>query len=110
MNSDRNLNIVVFGIEESPPQTSRFDRQKHDLSKILNSILCIDSSFSAASIRDFYWLGNFKHNAPKPHPIPVKFLRMFDAKMVLSNRGVLRYQLKLTSLKMNAKLRNFTEG
>ena len=26
VNSERNFNIVIFGIEESPPQTSRFDR------------------------------------------------------------------------------------
>ena len=33
VNSDRNFNIV-FGIEESPPQTSRFDHQKHDLGRV----------------------------------------------------------------------------
>jgi len=105
MNSDRNFIIVIFGIEESPPQTSRFDRQKHDLGKILNSISCIDSSFSAASIRDFHQLGKFKHNVPKPHPILVKFLMPTWCSQIEVLSNLLRYQLKLISLKMNAKLR-----
>ena len=69
---------------------SRIDRQKHDLGKILNTISSIDSSFTAASFKDFHRLGKFRQNASKPRPILVKFLRMFDATLVLSNRASIK--------------------
>ena len=88
--SDRKFNIVVFGVEEPPSEMSRIDRQKHNLGKILNTISSIDSSFTAASFKDFHRLGKFRQNASKPQPVLVKFLRMFDATLVLSSRASIK--------------------
>ena len=64
--SDRKFNIVVFGVEEPPSEMSRINRQKHDLGKILKTISSIDSSFTAASFKDFHRVGKFRQNASKP--------------------------------------------
>ena len=45
-----------------------------------------DSSITAASFKDFYRLEKFDKNNTRPSPLLVKFLRSFDATLVLSNR------------------------
>ena len=87
--SDRRYNIIVYGIEESPKDTSRSDRQKHDLDKLLDILLNIDASLTSASIKDFHRLGKFKQSNNRPRPLLVKFLRTFEASLVLSNKDSL---------------------
>ena len=84
--SDKRYNVILYGIEESPANTYRADRQKYDLGKILNIMSDIDSSITSASIKDFYRLGKFNHgNNHRPRPILIKFLRAFDATLVLNS-------------------------
>ena len=85
--SDKRFNVVLYGLEESPANTYRADRQKYDLGKILNIMSDIDSSITSASIKDFYRLGKFNlGNNHRPRPILIKFLRAFDALVLNSNK------------------------
>ena len=84
--SERRSNVVFYGIPESPPKTSKFDRQKHELGIVVNTLSGIDSSITSASIKDIYRLGKFKPDSNRPRPILVKFLRNLDATMVLSSK------------------------
>ena len=84
--SDKRFNVVLYGLEESPANTYRADRQKYDLGKILHIMSDIDSTITSASIKDFYRLGKFNPgNNHRPRPILIKFLRAFDATLVLNS-------------------------
>jgi len=56
---DRHMNIVVYGVEESPPVTSNSDRIRNDLNSVLHILSAVDPSIQNASINDLYWLGRF---------------------------------------------------
>ena len=92
--SDKRYNVVVFGLSESPPDTPRPERQKQDLSKLLEVLSSIDSSLTNASIQDFHRLGKFKPNS-RPRPLLVKFLRTFEASLVLSKKESLSFPLSI---------------
>lgn len=89
MLSDRKFNAVFYGIEEPSAGTVKSARQSHDLDKLLNIFTDIGLSLSAASIKDYHRLGKFKQSANRPRPILVKFLRAFEASLVLSKKGSL---------------------
>ena len=84
--SERRFNVVLYGTEESSTDTIRSDCQKHDLKHLLDIMSSLDSSVTAASLKDFYRLGKFDKNNTHARPLLVKFLRSFDATLVLSNR------------------------
>ena len=86
---DRKYNVVFYGIKESPVDTSKSDRLKHDLDGILTILSDINTTLTSASIKDYYRLGKYKQTSTHPRPILVKFLRAFEASLVLSNKGSL---------------------
>ena len=87
--TDRKYNVVFYGLNESPADTPRSDRLKHDIDNILTILSGIDSTLTSASIKDFYRLGKYKQTATRPRPILAKFLRAFEASLVLSKKGSL---------------------
>jgi len=87
---DRNLNIVVYGIDESPSTTPKYDRTRNDLSNVLPILSAVDSSIQDASINDLYRLGRFDPDQSQPRPILVKFLRRLDVTTILSNRNKIK--------------------
>ena len=87
--ADKRYNVVVYGLEESPKDTPRANRLKHDLEKLLNVLSGIDASLTATSIQDFHRLGKFKPNNTRLRPLLVKFLRTFEASLVLSKKDSL---------------------
>jgi len=87
---DRNLNIVVYGIDESPPTTPKFDRTRNDLSNVLPILSAVDSSIQDASINDLYRLGRFDLDQSRPRPILVKFLHRLDVTTILTNRNKIK--------------------
>ena len=89
LTSEKRYNVVVYGIDEAPSQTSRSTRQKHDLFKLLEVITSIDSSLTLDSIKNYHRLGKFKQDSPRPHPLLVKFLRAFEALVVLFGKSSL---------------------
>ena len=84
---DRKYNVVFYGIKESPADTSKSDRVKHDLEGTLTKLSDIDTTLTSALIKDYYRLGKYKQTSTHPHPILVKFLRVFEASLMLSNKG-----------------------
>ena len=87
--TDRKYNVVLYGINESPADTPRSDQFKHDQDNMLTVLSDIDPSLTSASVKDFFRLGKYKRAATHPRPILVKFLRAFEASLVLSNKGSL---------------------
>ena len=39
LNPDRRFNVVVYGIKESPPNTSRYNRSQNDLKELSEALL-----------------------------------------------------------------------
>jgi len=79
----------MYGIKESPPSIPKAICLNHDLENLRQALSSVDSSINTSCIQDFYRLGKFNASNLKPHPILVKFLRTFDATLVLSKRGSL---------------------
>ena len=89
LTSERNLNVVVYGITENVPKTPKAARFQNDLEKLLPIFSHIDCSIQATSIRDMHRLGKFKMEQTRPRPILVKFLRNIDVNNILSNRNLI---------------------
>ena len=53
---DRKYNIVMYGIKESPPKTSKPDRLENDLQSIPNEFAKVDLPIQACSVRDCFHL------------------------------------------------------
>ena len=89
VHSEKKFNVVVYGIEESPPETKRETRTKHDLEHLVTSLSVIDASIKPHAIKDFFRLGKFKPGNKKPRPLLVKFLRSADTANSLRNKAQL---------------------
>jgi len=85
--NDRHMNIVLCGVEESPPATSKSDRTRNNLSSVLPILSAVDQSMQNASINDLYQLGRFDPEQSQPRPILVECLHRIDVTTVLSNRN-----------------------
>ena len=85
--SERNFNVVIYGIRECPKNTSKPTRSKNELDRFLPALSKVDPSIQSTSIKDFRRLGTYKEVHTHPRPILVKFLRSFDANTILSNRS-----------------------
>ena len=85
--TERSFNIVVYGINESPTGTSKPNRVKDDLEKLLPSISKVDATITSKSIKDLHRLGRYREDQDRPRPILVKFLSALDANNILLNRG-----------------------
>ena len=58
--SDKLFNVVMYGIKESQPNSSRATRLQHDMKAMQNVLANIDLVLSKSSIiRDFHWLGKY---------------------------------------------------
>lgn len=82
--TDKKFNIIMYGIKESPPKTSKVNRLDHDLQCIANAFAKVELPIETNSIRDCFRLGKFKHDAQRPRPILIKFLRSTEVTMALS--------------------------
>jgi len=88
--SDRKSNVVVYGVEESPPNTPRGTRLQKDtvtVSKIFGSM---NIDIESTQILDCYRLGKYRQLQPRPRPILVKLQRAIDASSILANRASLK--------------------
>ena len=66
---NRQCNVVVYGIKESPPDTDRPTRLHHDIKSALTSFTPINDQLNPSAVKDCYRLGKF--NAGQPHPRPL---------------------------------------
>ena len=72
--SERNFNIVIYGIDECPKSTPKSTRSKNELDKFLPALSKVDPSIQSTSIKDFHRLGKYKEDHRCPRLILVKFL------------------------------------
>ena len=86
---DKKFNVVVYGLKESPANTSKHDRTKHDLDCLMKVFSDLKLSITPESMKDFHRLGKYDQNNTHPRPILVKFLRAFEATLVLSCKSSL---------------------
>ena len=71
--SDRNLNVVVYGISENKPGVPRQQRWKLDVTNVTNLFNRSPCSIPRSSIRDCRRLGKYSSANTRPRPILVKF-------------------------------------
>ena len=90
---DRKLNLVVFGIDESPSNTPRLDHLKNDLDHLVATFNSNEIPIEVHTIKDFHRLGKYSPTQSRPRPILVKFLRTIDVATILSHRGTLKAPL-----------------
>jgi len=81
---EKKFNIVMYGIKESPPKTSKSDHLENNLQSINNEFTKVELPIQASSVKDCFRLGKYKSNASCPRPILIKFLRSTEASLALS--------------------------
>ena len=60
--NDRKFNLVIYGIAELPPGTSRHECVTKDTEEVTNIFEKITPSFSGFTLKDCYRLGHYKKN------------------------------------------------
>ena len=90
---DTNLNLVVYGVQESKKGTLRHVRVEEDLKSVTTALSSIDNAIDDHSIRDCIRLGKYKQDARSPRPILAKFVRSTDVSRLLSKRSKLRHPI-----------------
>ena len=78
---------MVYGISESPNETKRSDRTKHDIENSVSVLSKLNDDIQASSIRNSLRLGKFKKDQTRPRPLLLKLNRAIDVITVLSNRS-----------------------
>ena len=86
---DRKCNVVVYGIDECPQNTSRNARLQKDTDAVTKLFGSIEVTVEPSLILDCYRLGKYNPQKSKPRPILVKLQRAIDASSILANRGQL---------------------
>ena len=89
--SNNKFIIVLYGVNECPPGSSRSTRLESDINSVVSVFSALDSTIQAHSIKECYRLGKFdpKRNN-KPRPILVHFVRTADVSSVLAKRRSLK--------------------
>jgi len=93
--TDKNHNIIIYGVQESPSSTPRFAKFKLDLEKVLPILNIIDTSIGESSISDIHRLGKFSADNSPPRPLLVKFLRALDASTVLLDKSKIKNPIQI---------------
>jgi len=88
-NDDRKCNVVVYGVEECPPNTPRSARLVRDTNEVSKVFSSIEVNIEGSLILDCFRLGKFKPQQSRPRPILVKLHRAIDAATILANRSQL---------------------
>ena len=90
--NEKKFEVVVYGIQESPPKTPRSERLQTELQKVSDIFSSLDGSIQSSNIKDLFRLGKYSPNqvATKPRPILVKFLRSTDASSILYKKQNLK--------------------
>ena len=91
--ADQRSNIVLYGVEESPPKALRHERLQHDVKAVLDILGGIKVQLNPVQILDYFRLGKFKPNQSRPRPILLKLQRIMDANIILANKTSLRTPL-----------------
>ena len=84
---DSKFNVVLYGVEECRSGLSRPARLESHLSSAVDIFSALDSSIQPQSIKDCFRLGKFSQDAPRPRPIPVKFVRITDVNRIFAKKN-----------------------
>ena len=71
--SDRKFNMIIHGIPETKPGTSKMARFQSDLKSVGSIVSGLNSGISELSLRDCFRLGKYKKDLQHPRPILAKF-------------------------------------
>ena len=82
--TDRKYNVIVYGIDENPPNTKRHVRLKNDIEAFHNALAKASIQIEPNAIKDCYRLGQYKSRPDYPRPLLIKFLRSTDATYLLT--------------------------
>ena len=82
--SDRKFNMIIHGIPETKPGTSKMARFQSDLKSVGSIVSGLNSGVSELSLRDCFRLGKYKKDLQKPRPILAKLNRSTDVLTLLS--------------------------
>ena len=87
VHQDSKFNIVMFGIAESPPGTSRSDHVEKDERSITQAIQKILPTFSQLLMHDCYWLGKYNPLKSQSCPILISLARVNDVQLISTSSG-----------------------
>ena len=85
-NVNRKSNVVVYGMEECPPNTSRSAHLQKDTNVVATVFGGIDVIIESTQIVDCYRMGKVKSHQTRPWPILVKLQHAIDATKILANK------------------------
>ena len=85
--SDKKLNLVFFGIPESPTGTNYHSRVQNDYKAILSVVSngSLNDRLSPVSLRGYIRLSKYNRLNERPRPILVKFNCIKDVSSILGN-------------------------
>ena len=81
LNPERRFNVVVYGIRESTPNTSRYNRSQNNLEELSEALPGTNLKISS-DLANSRQLGQ-----TCSRPILLKFLRVLDVNSLLSDQG-----------------------
>ena len=84
--SDHKSNIVLYGIDKSPPKTSKHERLQKDIQAALDIFSSIEVQLNSAQIVDCFHLGRFKPNQLRPRHILIKLQHAMDVSAILGSK------------------------
>ena len=91
--SDRKYNVIVYGIDENPPNTKRHTRLKNDIKAFHNALVSASIQIEPSAIKDCFRLGKYKSGSEYPRPLLIKFLRSTDATYLLTSKTQLKHPI-----------------
>ena len=91
--TDRKFNVIVYGIDENPPNTKRHARLKNDIKAFHNALISASIQIEPSAIKDCFRLGQYKSESDHPRPLLIKFLRSTDATYLLTSKTQLKHPI-----------------
>ena len=88
--TDRKFNVILYGIDECLPGSSRASRLESDLNNAVSVLSSIESTIQAQSIKDCYRLGKFSSSSTRPRPILIKMIRASNVSKIMTKRHLLQ--------------------
>ena len=91
--TDRKFNVIVYGIDENPPNTKRHARLKNVIKAFHNALVSASIQIEPSAIKDCFCLGQYKSGSDHPRPLLIKFLRSTDATYLLTSKTQLKHPI-----------------
>ena len=93
LTTDKKYNVIVYGIDENPPNTKRHVRLKNDIEVFHNALVSASIQIEPSAIKDCFRLGQYKSSSDHPRPLLIKFLRSTDVTYLLTSKTQLKHPI-----------------